>query len=82
MSHLTQAIAFHSVPPALVQRPSLLTRLYCHFARINTAHARQARFASLTGEAPRDTGLCPEALLADSAFDQSLPFFFQRGFKG
>lgn len=60
--------------------PGLMARLRAHLARINSAHARQARFTPQALEISRDIGLPVELLLGHSAYDPALPFFLQRGF--
>ncbi len=74
MTTLTQAVT------KTAARPGLLARLQNHLHRLTAAHARQARFALLDAQATQDTGLPPEAILAEPAYDPALPFFFQRGF--
>lgn len=74
MSALTQAT------PLPRRRFGLWAKLRAHLTLIDTAHANQARFASLPDEAVRDTGLSPEALFGTPARDPALPFFFQSGF--
>lgn len=61
-------------------RPGLMVCLQDHLRRLTTAYARQARFASLDAHASKDTGLPPEAILAEPAHDPALPFFLQASF--
>jgi hypothetical protein len=55
-------------------------RLRAAFAPLQAAFAKQARFAQVTPEILRDTGLSPQDLLGESAHDPALPFFLQSGF--
>ena len=74
MSALTQAT------PLPRRHFGLWAKLRAHLTLIDTAHANQARFASLPDEAARDAGRSPEELFNTAAFDPVLPFFFQSGF--
>ena len=58
----------------------LWAHLRAHLARLAAAHARHARRADLTAADARDTGLCPDDILGETAYDPALPFFFQPGF--
>ena len=63
-------------------RPRLLLRLQNHLHRLTAAYARQARFSGLDPSVPHDTGLPPEVVLGEPAYDPALPFFLQSGFQG
>ncbi len=74
MTTVSQAIT----PP--LPRPGFWQRLQNHLHHLTDAHARQARFAGLDASVPRDTGLPPEVVLGQPAYDTALPFFLQSGF--
>ncbi len=61
-------------------RRSLWQHLQAHLHSLTAAHARQARFNGLDASVPADTGLPPETVLGEPAYDPALPFFLQRGF--
>ncbi len=64
----------------IAHRTALFVRLQDHLHRLTAACARQARFNALDASAPADTGLPPEAILSEPAYEPALPFFLQRGF--
>ncbi len=64
----------------IAHRTAMFVRLQDHLHSLTAAHARQARFNALDASAPTDTGLPPEAILSEPAYDPALPFFLQRGF--
>lgn len=80
MSQMAHAAASHVASTALTQNLGLWARIKSHCARINAAHARQARFSPQMAEISRDIGCPVEVLLGESAFDPALPFFFQHNF--
>ena len=71
MIHLAQTL--------ITPRPRLLVRLQNHLHRLTAAFARRARFSGLDASVPRDTGLPPEAVLGEPAYERALPFFLQSG---
>ena len=73
----------NTVSQAILQplpRPGLWQRLQNHLHNLTAAHARQARFNGLDASVPRDTGLPPEMVLGQPAYDAALPFFLQSRF--
>lgn len=81
MSRIAQANASHSVFTTIIPRLGFWAHLRGHFALLNRASARQARFAKLNGEETRDLALAPEDIMGESAYDPALPFFLQAGFQ-
>ena len=79
MFHPTPAIPLAQMPTR--PRPRIWSRIQCHVARINAAHARQARLSRLTGTETRDLGLPSEDIMGESPYAPDLPFFFQAGFQ-
>jgi hypothetical protein len=80
MSRIAKAATIQLAAPALPQPLGLGARVRRHLAGLDAAHARQARFAGLNGTESRDTGMSPQDLLCQTAYDPALPFFLQAGF--
>jgi hypothetical protein len=78
MFHPTPTIPLAQIPSP---RPGIWSRIQGHVARINAAHAHQARLSRLTGAEILDLALPVEDIMGVTPYAPDLPFFFQPGFQ-